>query len=554
MTNIKKIVIISLYFIAYWIILPVLIIYFSKSIDIYFNFEQIQSYSLKTIGLILTIISFPMLLLSIIQFKQISGKFPVSALPPKNIIQDKIFAIWRHPIYLFYVLTFWGIGMFMQSKAMLYHVLPGFTLVVAIYIYFEERILLKKYGKNYITYKKRVSLIIPKLFQVLKIPAYIFFKLKFSYRAINRRNIPSSPPFFVIAAHKSYLDPFYISLAINFPVQYVTTYEVFRNKTMRTFLKKFYSIPKKRYLKDSVATKEVINRLAQQSVIGIFPEGERSWTGEQQSFIPDTIKLFKKYYHIPILPVILEGNYAIWPRWGNNLRKAKLNVLFKEPLYIDQTKSNEEIEQQLITIINPISTTQHLTKTKTINNNLPIVIYRCPECLTFESLKLVGYVEMRCSNCSTHYQIAQSYDIKYKNISKSISEIYDEIKISMNDIESIKNNDTIPDFIKREDVIITQSNNCMVSKEIDGSLQQIMNGKLYLTKNYIYISGNSEIIKIELKNLCSSTTESNNKLQLYDIVNKMLYMLKFEKDSVLKWQDYIQLIIKKEYKRSIITR
>ena len=291
----RKILIIALYILLFWFLLPAILIISSVLLDTRLDFARESPGIMIVAGIVLILIGIPMLYLSIVQFREQGKGLPISALPSPVLIQQKLFSVWRHPVYLFYVVTFYGIAFLMASRSMLIVIMPLFILSVYFYIRIEERGLIKRFGSSYINYRERTPLVIPKLNQFLKIPAYFLFKGLFSYEVRNREHIPESPPFFLVSSHRNYLDPFFISLAMPFPVKYIATYEMFRKPLVRFLFKKLETIPKKRFKADIQTGREIFRNIQKEAVIGIFPEGERTWTGKMISLKQETLNLFRKW-------------------------------------------------------------------------------------------------------------------------------------------------------------------------------------------------------------------------------------------------------------------
>lgn len=473
-------------------------------------------------------------------------------MPPAVIIQNGLYAIWRHPIYLFYTLVFVGLALMIGLKSLLLIGLPAFSIIELCFIYLEEKILIRRHGESYLHYKYKTSLIIPELPQLLKVPFYVLFKLLFSYDVINKDKIPNQSPFFLIAAHRNYLDPFFIALPITYPVSYITTFEVFRNPVSRFLFTKLFCIPRRRYLKEADSVRKIIKSIHQTSVIGIFPEGKRSWTGTIGPFKPEAVKLLKKFRTIPILPVKIEGNYHAWPRWGKNIRRAKIRVIFQEPVHIEQRQTLEEVEQQIRELIKP-QDEHSFCKSKNIVRHINMVIYRCPVCFSFKPVVTIGAATFKCLDCETVFSLLSDYKIQYHAggsiATQSIDALYREIKITREDIfpqakELIDRRNT---RFEGGEQVIAQCNRSSLYSEKGDKLVKIFDCELLLTSRYLRFVDERDEIKIALDEITSVTIESNYKLQIYQTGDSCLFQIIFENESALKWQDYILETIKQEF-------
>ena len=87
------------------------------------------------------------------------GKPPVVP----TVIDHSVFSIVRHPIYLSAILFYLGLLLFRISLTA-----AGVWLAVIIMYYylsrFEEKLLIKRFGDDYLEYMKKVPMLIPRLF------------------------------------------------------------------------------------------------------------------------------------------------------------------------------------------------------------------------------------------------------------------------------------------------------------------------------------------------------------------------------------------------------
>ena len=553
----RKFIIVTIYFLVFWNIIPFLIIAISNRLDLYLNFKQSPfTYS----GYFVLMVSVLLLGISIWEYYKYTGNLPVSAYPPGHIIRRGIYNYWRHPIYLFYITTFIGIALLIGSLAMLLLVIPFFIVLTFIYIVFEEKGLTRRFGETYIYYKKQTGLIIPHPYQIMRYPLLALFKVLFRYQSVNSDLIPGSPPYFIIAEHKNYLDPFFIALTIPHPISYLTTYEVYRSKIIKWFLRNFFSISKKRFKADLASNRCVLEVLNKGGIIGLFPEGERSWTGETQNFKPEVMKFLLKKIEIPILPVRIEGNYHSWPRWANAFRRCKIIVEIREPFYPDSGSSADELETR---IRNSIGKSQFPDKfpgrASDFYDGLDKVLYRCSNCREFNSFN-IRQNTLTCKNCGLELKVSPDLVIHLLQDGSeraiSIAEYYRSIKVTLEDPLLKKKNKVVGHGFDQEDIIVDlkESGMCQLFAETADDFQLLLNGKLVLSETSIIFRNESNDLLLNYSDISSITTESNCKLQLYNHVTRQLYQVTFLKNNVLQWQDIITSIILLKTGRSINTR
>jgi 1-acyl-sn-glycerol-3-phosphate acyltransferase len=533
----SKNVIRIIYIFTFWMVLPFALFYSAHILDHRFAPVFPSSPFVTFSEIVIMVFSIPLLILSIAQFIKQSREFPISATPPEHLIQNGLYAVWRHPIYLFYTLLFIGIALILPSFSLLVIVMPVFIMIELIYIFNEEQYLIKRFGDRYIHYRQKTPLLLPVLPNILRLPVYTLFRIFFGYRVSGKENIPVQPPFFIVAAHKNYLDPFFIATAICFPIKFVTTFEVFRSPLSRFLFKKLNCLAKKRYCTDRPALRNLVRSIEDRWVIGIFPEGERSWTGWTTSFKPEVLNLLKRYKHIPVLPVQLSGNYMAWPRWAKKPVPSRVEVHFQKPIYINADRQLNEIEEQVKLLLpghQPAISKSLKPRVKNIN----LVLYRCPVCRSFDSFTFERRNRFKCPHCQTVYTMQPDYRVQYNQnesmVLRTIEELYQQVKIKTLDITLLLDQGGI------------RSGPACISAEQGNRLVKLFSGQLLLEWNRLWFQDRKQSLHWPLNQITSVTIENNYKLQIYNRSETQLYQITFEQESALKWQDFILENMKKE--------
>ncbi len=488
-------------------------------------------------GAPVALVSGIMLGTAIVQFRHFSRLLPVSALPPDRLIQAGLYGVWRHPIYLFFTLFFAGVGLLIGSPSLLVIVMPAFIAAEAGYIALEERALGRRFGLTWRNYRRRTPLLVPQLGFIL-LPAFrVVCRLLFGFRVRGNENLPAEPPFFVIAAHRNYIDPFFVGSAVGFPVHFITTFEMFRKPLVGALFRLFLCIPKRRYVNDISAARAIAARLKEGAVIGVFPEGERSWTGRTRSWKPEVLNLFRHYSRVPIVPVRISGNYLAWPRWGPRLRRAQVELAIGAPVLIRSGATDAEIERQLRALIEPNDSGRGCASPGR-NRDITMVLYRCPSCLSRQRLTLEGRSALLCRDCGQSFEVMPDYSIAWRQdgtrFELALPAAYERIRIKVDDLAG-------------KDGIVATSDAAQLWEESGIELKPVTAGRLTLGRRVLRIDGPAGARVIDLAPVRSVTTEGNCRLQLYDTAAGRLHQLTFPDESVLKWQDLIVAVLRKEF-------
>ena len=503
-----------------------------------------------------------MIFVAIYQFRRFSGEYPVSATPPSKIILRGLFAVWRHPIYLFAIILLAGSAMILRSKAMLFIVFPSFVILVILYVIHEESVLMKRFSSQYLWYKKNVPLIVPRLRHWLVIPAFFMLRLKFRLKIINRENIPCSLPFIVVSGHRHYLDPLFITYAVPVPLMQISTFEMFRSRLNRLLFRWFGAIPRKRYLKDTSGVFKLISILRAGYPVCMFPEGGRSWTGRLRTFKTESIRLLQHLHDIPVVPVRIEGNYHSWPRWADHMTRSRVTVTIEKPVAIDKSSDPSELEIFLRKIVEPDQRKEDsmLYLSKNRIDGISKVIYRCPVCLNHEPLLEIRPDALYCHKCRGLLYLRPDMKLEFKRNEnmevKSISDAYEIIKISFTDIYRLLPESLIKQYsgyISPEEKLIYLSP-CQLWDEKNSRFRKSVKGVCLLSDKTITIINENEKRVIPLDEIGAATIESNYKLQIFNDQTKKLHQITFDDESALKYQDLLEVIIKGLYKKHIITR
>lgn len=141
----------------------------------------------------------------------------------------------------------------------------------------------------------------------------MFYTLGFSMRTEGWEHVPRSGPVLIVANHESFLDPVLVGLAVKRRIAYLARRTLFNNRFFGRLLGSYgvFPVDQEGIAKEGLRT--VLTMLEQGDPVLIFPEGERTRTGELQPLRPG-VTLILKRLHIPILPVGVAGTFEAFPR------------------------------------------------------------------------------------------------------------------------------------------------------------------------------------------------------------------------------------------------
>jgi 1-acyl-sn-glycerol-3-phosphate acyltransferase len=142
---------------------------------------------------------------------------------------------------------------------------------------------------------------------------YLTYSLLWSFRSEGSRNVPQSGPVLVLANHESFLDPVAIGIAMRRRIWYLARKTLFKEGFFGKYLESVgcISVDQEGVAKEGLRAS--LERLQAGKALLIFPEGERTLTGQMLPFKPGIALVLRKM-PVPILPVGVAGAYEAYPR------------------------------------------------------------------------------------------------------------------------------------------------------------------------------------------------------------------------------------------------
>ena len=144
--------------------LVVLFIFASIWVDEYYLFFRFDS-SWWTLGLSILLLGLGWFICgwTFLTFIRTKGT-PVPFNPPPKLITSGLYAYVRNPMLLGLFIFLMGLGILLGSLSLIFIFTPLFILINVLYLKaIEEKEMEKKFGMQYLEYKKKVSMFIPKL-------------------------------------------------------------------------------------------------------------------------------------------------------------------------------------------------------------------------------------------------------------------------------------------------------------------------------------------------------------------------------------------------------
>lgn len=167
----------------------------------------------------------------------------------------------------------------------------------------------------------------------------ILFKLM-GWKIRGLENLPPEGPVILAINHVSLWDPIVAACSVPRQVSYMAKEELFSIPLLGPVIRRLGAFPVKRGQGDMSAIRQSLKVLKEQKVLGLFPEGTRSKTGELQKGLPGIALLMEKG-KATVVPVKVSGTKKLLTKgWG------KIEVIIGSSLTPEMLKAPEQVENQ----------------------------------------------------------------------------------------------------------------------------------------------------------------------------------------------------------------
>jgi 1-acyl-sn-glycerol-3-phosphate acyltransferase len=225
-------------------------------------------------------------------------------------------------------------------------------------------------------------------------------------------SVPKTGGALILANHICLFDPIWLYAMLRRPVYFAATEDLFRQRFLARLIRWFGAFPKRKAASDISALRNIFALAKNGGLIGVFPEGVRTWDGRNAPVIPSIARLIKKL-KVPVFICRFAGAYLAYPRWAKWWRRVPVTGSFSK-LY-DPGSIPEKDDKIISDIAEGIRTPDYgmeidvsRARQKGLAVNLGRVLYRCPSCGTLEGLKVTrpySANKVECASCFSSWII-----------------------------------------------------------------------------------------------------------------------------------------------------
>lgn len=189
------------------------------------------------------------------------------------------------------------------------------------------------------------------IYTIVKVVLGILFRLLYRFNIQSREKIPPSGPAIVAANHTSYADPIIVALVSQRPVSFMAKEELFGIPLFNWLIRSLHAFPVRRGKSDRVAIQRALKVLADDEVIGIFPEGTRQRSGIGLGPVEEGMALLAIKSNAPIVSLAIVGSDKIIPEGKILPRFPKIEARVGRVIHPDEFSPPEKEKRKKITEI-----------------------------------------------------------------------------------------------------------------------------------------------------------------------------------------------------------
>ena len=163
----------------------------------------------------------------------------------------------------------------------------------------------------------------------------------YQFRVIGKENLPSEGGVLLCTNHIHNFDPIVVGITSPRPIHFMAKEELFTVPILGKIMPHINAFPVKRGLSDRGALRKGLGILKEGNVLGLFPEGTRSKTGELGEGLAGA-GFFALRSNAHIVPCAIIGPYKPFKR---------LKVVYGKPIEMEEYRKNKATPEQTTELI-----------------------------------------------------------------------------------------------------------------------------------------------------------------------------------------------------------
>ncbi len=175
-------------------------------------------------------------------------------------------------------------------------------------------------------------------YDFVKTILHVLISLFYDLRIYGRENVPEKGGVLLVSNHQSFLDPPLCGMSFTRDCDYMARETLFDNPVFGALIRSLNAFPVTGGQGDIRTIKRLIERLQNQRMVTIFPEGNRSYDGKMGK-MRSGFELIARKGKAMTIPVAIDGAYEAMPRGKTKINMgASIRIKFGEPIPYEQIK------------------------------------------------------------------------------------------------------------------------------------------------------------------------------------------------------------------------
>lgn len=361
--------------------------------------------------------------------------------------------------------------------------------------------------------------------------------------------VPKKGPAILVANHVSFFDILWVYSLLRRPLYLVATEDLFRKPLLAYLIRWTGTIPKRKAATDMPAVRNMFQIVKAGGLLGLFVEGSRTWDGLNNP-IPHAIVPLLQRMKVPVFACRQEGGYLAMPRWARKYRRlpvrAYYSLLWDGP---DIPEDGDEIVEKITARLRnrdyELAGNYRAYRRKGLASDLGRLVYRCPDCRTFESLRVVKPIStnrVECGSCFSTWEVTLSCRLVPVNAKGEAVGSGTKLADVHKQILSFPLTPSSPGYdleLEKDEKLYLQSRVYTLKKElVFPKIGAVAVGRLYLTdRRLIFQSSKKRVLDMPLSRVSALSTEPGDRFHF--VYDKTMYHIAFRNESILKWFDII---------------
>jgi 1-acyl-sn-glycerol-3-phosphate acyltransferase len=189
-------------------------------------------------------------------------------------------------------------------------------------------------------------------YKVTRVFFGLVFRTLWPLRIEGAENIPRQGSAIIVCNHLSMIDPFVVGYSAGRLVNFMAKQELFGVPFVGFWIRRLGAFPVDRSRRDPASLRTALTLLKGGQLLGMFPEGTRSTSGEMLELRAGAARLAART-QTPIIPAaVLNTNHALPPK--KFIHPARIGIRFGKPFELDglygRNDKGEAMEHALATI------------------------------------------------------------------------------------------------------------------------------------------------------------------------------------------------------------